>query len=98
MPLFDRSTVPVQLTECGKKYQDDAEKIMDLEEELECYVGNLNDMLTGRLSIGGTYLFISFVLPGIIKKFRENFPQINLTLVERTLPRSRRRSFQGKWI
>ena len=33
MPLFDRSTVPVQLTECGKKYMKTAEKIMDIEED-----------------------------------------------------------------
>ncbi len=31
MPLFDRSTSPIQLTECGKKYIKTAEKIMDLE-------------------------------------------------------------------
>ena len=35
MPLFDRSTVPVQLTECGKKYMKTAEKIMDLEEDFQ---------------------------------------------------------------
>ena len=30
MPLFDRSTSPIQLTECGKKYIKTAEKIMDV--------------------------------------------------------------------
>lgn len=68
---------------------------MDLEEEFECYVGNLNDMLTGRLSIGGTYLFISFVLPGIIKKFREKFPQIKLNLVEAHTSQIEKKLFQG---
>ena len=82
MQLFDRSTVPIQLTECGKKYIRTAEKMMDLEEEFACYVGNLNELRTGRLSIGGTYLFIAFVLPDIVKRFREKYPNIKISLVE----------------
>ena len=35
MPLFDRSTTPIQLTECGKKYIKTAEKIMSLEDEFD---------------------------------------------------------------
>ena len=61
MPLFDRSTSPIQLTECGKKYIKTAEKIMDLENEFAYYVGNLQELKTGRLSVGGTYLFSSFI-------------------------------------
>lgn len=56
MPLFDRSTSPIQLTECGKKYIKTAEKIMDLENEFAYYVGNLQELKTGRLSVGGTIL------------------------------------------
>lgn len=96
MPLFDRSTVPVQLTECGKKYIKTAEKIMDLEEDFECYVGNLNELRTGRLSVGATYLFISFVLPGIIKKFREKFPNIKLNLVEAHTSQIEKKLFSGE--
>lgn len=96
MPIFDRSTVPVQLTECGKKYVKTAEKIMDLEEDFQCYVGNLNELRTGRLCIGGTYLFISFVLPGIIKKFREKFPKVKLNLVEAHTSQIEKKLFSGE--
>lgn len=96
MPLFDRSTVPVQLTECGKKYIKTAEKMMDLEEDFSGYVGNLNDLRTGRLSIGGTYLFISYVLPSIIKKFRERFPKIKLNLVEGHTSQVEKKLFSGE--
>ena len=96
MPLFDRSTVPVQLTECGKKYMKTAEKILDLEEDFQCYVGNLNELRTGRLTIGGTYLFISFVLPPIVKKFKERFPKIKLNLVEANTSQIEKKLFSGE--
>ena len=35
MPLFDRSTNPIQLTDCGKRYIKTAEKIMDLDERFK---------------------------------------------------------------
>lgn len=50
MPLFDRSTTPIQLTECGKKYIKTAEKIMSLEDEFAYYVGKLDELKTGRLT------------------------------------------------
>lgn len=52
MPLFDRSTTPIQLTECGKKYIKTAEKIMSLEDEFAYYVGKLDELKTGRLTVG----------------------------------------------
>lgn len=96
MQLFDRSTVPIQLTECGKKYIRTAEKMMDLEEEFACYVGNLNELRTGRLSIGGTYLFIAFVLPDIVKRFREKYPNIKISLVEGHTSQVEKKLFSGE--
>jgi len=60
MPLFDRSTSPIQLTECGKKYIKTAEKIMDLENEFAYYVGNLQELqavcpLAGPISSPPSY-------------------------------------------
>lgn len=82
MPLFDRSTSPIQLTECGKKYIKTAEKIMDLEDGFAYYVGNLQGLKIGRLSVGGTYLFSSFILPPIIEQFRKTYPQVKFSLFE----------------
>lgn len=82
MPLFDRSTTPVQLTECGKKYIKTAEKIMNLEDEFAYYVGKLEELKTGKLSVGGTYLCSSFVLPKYIKKFKASYPGVKVSLFE----------------
>lgn len=82
MPLFDRSTTPIQPTDCGKKYIKTAEKIMDLEDEFAYYIGNLYELKTGHLSVGGTYLFSSFIFPPIIARFREAYPHVKVSLFE----------------
>ena len=74
--LFDRSRNPVRLTECGKKYIKIVERIMDMEEEFAGYVSNLNELSTGTLCIGGTYLFVSYIFPGILKKFHRLYPNV----------------------
>ena len=96
MPLFDRSTSPIQLTECGKKYIKTAEKIMDLENEFAYYVGNLQELKTGRLSVGGTYLFSSFIFPPIIDKFRRAYPHVKLNLFEGHTPLLEQKLFAGE--
>lgn len=82
MPIFDRTTSPVSLTECGREYIKTAERMMDLEEEFAHYVGNLSDLKTGSLSVGGTYLFSAFVLPPVVKRFAGLYPHVQVSLFE----------------
>lgn len=82
MPLFDRTTNPIQLTECGKKYIKTAEKIMDLEDEFAYYVGKLNELKTGNLGLGGSYLYSSYILPPIITQFQKKYPHVKISLFE----------------
>lgn len=96
MPLFERSTNPIQLTECGKRYIKTAEKIMDQEEDFACYVGNLNELRTGHLAVGGTYLFSAFILPPAIQKFQETFPNIKFSLHESSTPILEQKLFSGE--
>ncbi len=96
MPLFDRSMNPIQLTECGKKYIKTAEKIMDLEDEFAYYVGNLSELKTGHLSVGGTYLFSAFIIPPIIKKFRDDYPHVKISLFEGHTPLLEEKLFVGE--
>lgn len=96
MPLFDRSTTPIQMTDCGKRYIKTAEKIMDLEDEFAYYVGNLHELKTGHLSVGGTYLFSSFIFPPIIAKFRETYPHVKVSLFEGHTPLLEQKLFAGE--
>lgn len=81
-PLFDRSTTPIQLTECGQKYLSYIEKLMDMENEFENYLNDVNTLQTGHLSIGGSNLFASYILPPLLSEFMSRFPHIDIKLVE----------------
>lgn len=96
MPLFDRTASPIRLTECGKKYIKTAEKIMDLEDEFAYYVGNLNELKAGGLSVGGTYLFTAFVLPPIITRFTEKYPHVKISLFEGHTSQLEKKLFDGE--
>ena len=80
--IFDRSSNPVQLTESGTEYIKSIEKIMDIENRFENYLSNLNELKTGRLSIGASNVFASFILPAIITTFTNKYPSIKINLVE----------------
>lgn len=80
--IFDRSSNPVQLTEAGKEYIKSIEKIIDTENRFENYLSNLNQLKTGRLSIGANNVFASFILPEIISEFTNKYPSIKVNLVE----------------
>lgn len=72
-PLFDRSTKPLSLTECGEKYIQSIEKIMAVENEFADYVNDWGDLKTGSLVLGGSSLFASWVLPGLIGRFSARY-------------------------
>lgn len=88
-PLFDRSTKPLSLTECGEKYIHAAEQIMEAEKGFADYINDWGVLKTGNLVLGGSSLFASWVLPGLIGQFSERYPGVGVELVEEstlTLP------------
>lgn len=95
-PLFDRSTNPIGLTECGSAYIKSVEKIMEIEEDFENYRNDLDDIRTGTISIGGTNLFTSFILPPILINFSRLYPQITINLVETNTSALEKRLFEGE--
>lgn len=81
-PIFDRSTSPVSLTECGQKYVDCVERILAVENEFSNYLTDLNGLQTGCLILGGSHLFSSYVLPPLIGAFSRRYPKVTVRLVE----------------
>lgn len=81
-PIFDRSTNPIQLTECGVKYIKSIEEIMHIQNNFENYVNNLNELKTGQLALGGSNLFASYILPPLITKFTRKYPLVKIHLIE----------------
>ena len=85
-PLFDRSTSPVRLTDCGREYIRCAEKIMDIQNEFENFITGQNELQTGQLSIGASNLFASYVLPSCISRFTRRYPHVDIHLAEANSP------------
>ena len=81
---FDRSTSPIGLTPGGEVYIDAIEKLFALEQNTLNQLNNLNGLLAGKLSVGGTIFFTSFVLPGVLSEFSHRYPQIKIDLQEGT--------------
>ena len=94
-PIFDRSTTPLQLTECGEKYIHCIEKLMDMENEFSNYMNDLEGLSTGHLSIGGTNLFSSYILPPLLADFMKKYPKVEVNMVESNTKALERLLFTG---
>lgn len=81
-PLFDRSTSPVTLTECGKEYIKAAQMISQAEHNFLNYLEEYTGCVTGELTIGGSNLNLAVVMPPVLKHFWDAYPGIHLELVE----------------
>ena len=93
--IFNRSTIPVTLTQIGEAYIADVEKIMELETELRRHVSDSNDLLIGHLSVGGTTLFTSFILPALIAGFTKRYPGVTIQICEASTQRLEKELAEG---
>lgn len=94
-PIFDRSTSPLQLTECGERYIRCIEKLMDMENEFDNYLNDLEGLHTGHLSIGGSNLFVSYILPPVLTEFMKKYPGVEIDLIESNTKNLERMLFTG---
>ena len=62
-PIFDRSTRPISLTLFGAAYIQSIEQIQEIQENLFNMANDLSELQKGKISIGGSNLSISYVLP-----------------------------------
>lgn len=80
--IFDRGKAPIELTEIGREYVRIAMEMARAEEAFEQYVSDINHCLKGSLAVGGTMLFMSFILPPLLKAFSEKHPNVDVRLHE----------------
>lgn len=94
-PIFDRSTNPIQLTDCGREYIRSVEKIMDIETGFVNYLSDLRELKAGSLAVGASNFFSSFILPPIVAKYIRRYPQVKVNLVEANTPQLEKMLFAG---
>ncbi|HBA48989.1 MAG TPA: LysR family transcriptional regulator [Lachnospiraceae bacterium] len=94
-PVFDRSSNPIRLTEPGEEYIRSIERIMEVERSFENYVRDMQELKSGKIAIGATNLFASYVLPPLLSRFTESFPMVHVDIVEASTAELGDRLFSG---
>lgn len=82
LPLFDRSTSPISLTDAGRYYMEQIQRIMSIEEEMREHFQALRHTQRVQLQIGSSMFFCTYVLPVLLKDFTLQYPQVTLTFTE----------------
>lgn len=82
LPIFDRSSNPIQLTQAGKYYIESIESIMNLENEMRSYFNSLLDNNRGTINVGAASFYCTYILPTIIQDFRVEYPDYTVNLLE----------------
>lgn len=83
-PLFDRSNSPIKLTEVGEEYVRQAKEIIKVEQSFSKYLTDRGNLISGKLKIGGSTFFSSFILPEMVSKFCEKYSGVELEIFEDT--------------
>ncbi len=82
--IFDRSTIPIGLTEDGIEYIEAVEKIMDIEHHFSSRVQQLDELITGHLAVGSNGIYLSHVLLPVLSEFARLYPGVQVRLAEGT--------------
>ncbi|WP_293008131.1 MULTISPECIES: LysR family transcriptional regulator [unclassified Oscillibacter] len=95
MPLFDRSTTPVKLTECGEQYIQAAEQIFSAQRSFSDYLADTRKLEAGQLTIGGIGMFASYILPPLISEYKSKYPKISVSMMEESQPQLEKLLIKG---
>lgn len=83
-PLFSRSKHGVQLTENGREMLPFIRRIVQDQQQIKEMSAAICGMLRGTLTIGCYWSISACLLPGILKDFLQEYPQIHIRLKEGT--------------
>ena len=79
-PLFERMGRTIRLTDAGKSYMPHAQRALQAVKEGSDAVASLRNVDSGTLSIGTAPTIGTYVLPGVLQKFAERFPGVEVSI------------------
>ncbi len=82
MPVFERRYSAVRPTKIGEEYIKAVEKMMSIEKDFDSKINDINQIQYGHITVGGSNYVSSYILPLVAAKFAENYPKIEITLME----------------
>lgn len=80
--LFDRSTRPTQLTEQGRLFLEQAVQVLERVDEMQSLMRRMRDAERNIFGIGFVASTLYGYLPEVIRSFRAERPDVDLTLLE----------------
>lgn len=84
LPLFERNSHEVFLTEAGRELQPYAQRTVNASEACMDHMDDLKEMLTGQLNIGVTYSF-SNIMSETLVNFLHAYPHVRLNVAYKTM-------------
>jgi len=78
--LFDRLGRQVVLTKGGQLFYDYARRILSLYQETLQVLDQFQGRLRGNLSLGGSTIPGTYILPELLGRFKEEYPEVQITL------------------
>ncbi|NLL82271.1 MAG: LysR family transcriptional regulator [Tissierellia bacterium] len=81
-PLFLRNANGMELTYAGEMYYKTATEILNIYNDFTNEVTYVNDLKKGRLTFGITNFMGTYLLPILLPKFKEKFPNIEVYIKE----------------
>ena len=79
-PLFDRDNRSVALTDQGRQFRSYAKEVVTGWEELKRNLQQAEDHLAGQLTLFASVTASQSILPQVLSRFRQNYPDIHIQL------------------
>ena len=95
--LFDRNNVPLSLTPAGEYFIREAQELLYKEDQLARSMDRFRSGEEGRLVIGISPFRSLYLMPTIVKKVKEKFPGIQISLHETSSDQLRKEAAEGRY-
>lgn len=80
--LFDRTSKEVNLTPAGESFLEYAVDMINLRNNAITNVSNFNNNIRGTLNLAASTTPFNSILPGLLHKFYDNYPEVKFSLKE----------------
>lgn len=95
--LFDRNHSPLTLTAAGEYFVRNAKELVYKEEQLRKALEKFSSGENGRLVIGVTPFRSLYLMPELVKKIRNQYPGVHVSLQEVNSTQLRKEATEGKY-
>ncbi len=95
--LFDRNTVPLTVTAAGEHFFREAQKLLYKEDQLLRSMEDFKSGKRGRLVIGISPFRCLYLIPDIMQKIKEKYPDVQIVLHEIGSDTLRKEAAEGKY-